>query len=209
MKTEATHNPFIYQFLRLYTCWKIKRNFTGVDIRADISESDRPVLMLCNHISWWDGFWANYINMKIFKRRFWFIMSEKQLEKNRFFNKAGGIPVKRGSRSIIATLDYASRVLKDKENLLLVFPQGMIRSLYDRDIKFEKGIEYIIRTAGDEIQIIFLVCLPDYLSNPRPVLNAYLKEYCSNRSSLADIEKEFRIFYSNSLSASIERKEEG
>jgi len=209
MKIVATHNPFIYQFLRLYNLWKIKSNFTRVDIRAEISNSDRPVLLLCNHISWWDGFWANYINMKIFNRRFWVLMSEEQLEKNRFFNKAGGIPVKKGSRSIIATLDYASRVMQDRRNLLLVFPQGMIRSLYDRDIKFEKGIEYMIRKTSDEIRIIFLVCLPDYLSNPRPVLYAYLKEYGNTRSSLADIEKEFRAFYDLSLAANIERKEEG
>lgn len=104
MKTGATHNPFIYQFLRLYTLWKIKRNFTRVEIRADITGRDLPVLLLCNHISWWDGFWANYVNMKIFHRRFWFIMAEEQLEKNRFFNKTGGFPVKKDREALLPLL---------------------------------------------------------------------------------------------------------
>lgn len=208
MKTGATHNPFIYQFLRLYTLWKIKRNFTRVEILGDVTGNDLPVLMICNHISWWDGFWVNYINMKIFHRRFWFMMSEEQLEKNRFFNKTGGFPVRKGSRNIIASLGYASEVLKDKGNLLLIFPQGMIRSLYDREIRFEKGIEYILKHTPDEIRIVFLVCLPDYLSNPRPVLYAYLKEYRDGGYSLAEIEKEYRDFYDSSLSANINRKEE-
>ncbi len=208
MKTGATHNPFIYQFLRLYTIWKIKRNFTRVEILGEVTHHDLPVLIICNHISWWDGFWVNYINMKIFHRRFWFMMAEEQLEKNRFFNKTGGFPVRKGSKNIIASLRYASELLKDKGNLLLIFPQGMIRSLYDSEIRFEKGIEYIIRHTSNEIRIVFLVCLPDYLSNPKPVLYAYLKEHNAGVYSLVEMEQEYRDFYDRSLKASINRKEE-
>lgn len=85
----------------------------------------------------------------------------------------------------------------------------MIRSLYDREIKFEKGIDHIIRNAGSEIRIVFLVCLPDYLSNPRPVLYAHLREYSGEGRTLPEIESNYRAFYDLSLSDRISRREEG
>ncbi len=84
---KATHHQVIYPFFQMYTRWKIWRNFHGVIITGEYHEKDLPILLITNHISWWDGFWADYINMKLFHRKFYFMMLEEQLLKHMFFNK--------------------------------------------------------------------------------------------------------------------------
>ncbi len=193
---KASHHPLIYPFFRLYTRWKISRNFHGVIIKGDHHEKNLPVLLITNHISWWDGFWAEYLNMKIFHRKFYFMMQEDQLKKHMFFNRTGGYSVKKGSRSIIETLNYTSWLLADSKNLVLVFPQGKIESIHNQNLKFKKGIEYILRKVKSPVQIIFLVNLIEYFAEAKPGLIMHFKEYSGSDYSVEVLQKYFNIFYS-------------
>jgi hypothetical protein len=51
-------------------------------------------------------------------------MPEEQLATRMFLNKAGAFSIKPGSRSAIESLNYASSLLYEPENLVVVFPQG-------------------------------------------------------------------------------------
>ena len=73
---KTTHHWLIYPFFKQYTLCAIKRNFSHVRICSDVCDRNLPVLLLSHHISWWDGFWANYLNMLLFRRTFWFMMLE-------------------------------------------------------------------------------------------------------------------------------------
>jgi len=159
---RATHNIVIYGFFKLYCIWKIRRNFHEVYINGNFTDRELPVLLVSNHISWWDGFWAMYLNLTIFRRRFHFMMLEDQLRKYMFFNKTGGYSIKKGSRSIIESLNYTARLLSDNKNLVLIFPQGEIQSIYTGTLHFEKGLEHILKKMTSKAHIIFLVCLIDY-----------------------------------------------
>ena len=96
MILEATHNPFLYGFFRLYTRLRIKGAFRNVFIESEVADSGLPVLVIANHFSWWDGFWIMYMNMKLFRRKFYYMMLEEELRKNIFLNRIGGYSVKRG-----------------------------------------------------------------------------------------------------------------
>lgn len=207
MILKATHHFIIYPFFKLYSLWKIKRNFHNVHIKGEFREKELPVLIISNHLSWWDGFWVMYLNIKLLHRKFYFMMLEEQLKKYMFFNKSGGYSIKKGSRSIVETLEYTVQLLTDKGNMVLLFPQGEIQSLYTRYIRFESGIGHIMKKVKNEIQIILLVSLVDYFSSPKPGLYLYVKEYTGSDFQTENLEKEYNHFYNYCISENLRIKE--
>jgi hypothetical protein len=96
---------------------------------------------------------------------------------------------------VIESLDYALKVLTSNQQLLLLFPQGEIKSLYTSDIRFERGLEYLLGKRMNEIQLVFNVNLIDYFSDNKPGLTVYLKEFpLRDITSLERIEDEFNLF---------------
>ena len=90
---RAKHNFFIYPFFQYYTKMMIKKKFESISIEGEFKDSGKPLMLIGNHISWWDGFWAMYINLKLFKRKFHFMMQEDQLLRYKFFNYTGGFSI--------------------------------------------------------------------------------------------------------------------
>jgi 1-acyl-sn-glycerol-3-phosphate acyltransferase len=175
----------------------MKGNFKPIKIINDIDEKNLPVLLVTNHNSWWDGFWVQYINIQIFKRKFHFMMIEEQLRKFWFFNYTGGFSVRKNSKSIIETLDYTRQLLTNKNNLVLMYPQGEIQSMHEPVFKFERGLEHILKKMENPVQVVFMVSLVDYFSNPKPGLFLYLTEYKGTDFKTETIQMEFSGFYSD------------
>jgi len=153
-----------------------------VVVTGEFHDDGKPILLLSNHMSWWDGFWANNLTRTMFRRRFHFMMLEEQLGKFSFFKYCGGYPVRKNSRQSVESLHYTLELLTHPQNLVLLFPQGKIESLYTRDFHFERGVDHVLKKAGDSIQVIFLACLVDYFSKAKPGLNLYFREYCPGGS---------------------------
>lgn len=200
MIIKAQHHPIIYPFFKYYTRWKILRNFKSVHLSGDYSEKRLPVLFIANHVSWWDGFWVFYLNLKLFKRKFYFMMLEEQLKKYSFFIKSGGYSVKKGNRSILESIRYTAEILEESGNAVLMFPQGEIQSVYQSSFTFEKGLEKILEAVDNPIQIIFIVNLTDYFSEPKPGLYIYYKEYKDVKSGVVMLQKEYNSFYRSCIS---------
>lgn len=195
MILRAFHHPIIYPFFKGYSIWKINRNFQRVVIKGDIAVKDKPLLLISNHMSWWDGFWVMYLNLKLFHRRFHFMMLEEQLNKRMFLNRSGGFSIRKGSRSIVETLNYTVELLDDRNNLVLMFPQGEIQSLHTRKFIFEKGIDHIVKRTRDKVQIIFILNLVEYYSNPKPTLFIHLAEYDDSLQLTGGMEKAYQNFF--------------
>ena len=209
MILKASHHPVIYPFFQFYSWLKIKMHFDHVSISHDFREKGLPILMISNHFSWWDGFWVVYLNLKLLHRKFFFFMMlEEELKKHMYLNKSGGYSVRKGSRSIVESLSYTAELLNDKNNLVLMFPQGRIESIYKKDFIFEKGIEFVLKKASARPQIIFLVNLVDYFSNQKPGLFMYLKEYIGTDLSTETLQKEFNLFYSECVAVNISKSQE-
>jgi 1-acyl-sn-glycerol-3-phosphate acyltransferase len=207
MIIKSKHNFIIYPYFRIYTIFKIWKNFRRVVISGELRDKNLPVLLLSNHISWWDGIWVMYLNIKYFNRKFHFMMLEDQIKKFWITNQVGGYSVRKGSRSIIETLKYTNEILSDKRNLVLVFPQGEIQSLYNGVIKFEKGIEKILKNNSGKIQVFLIANLVDYFSEEKPTLFIYFKELGISETSLDTIEKEYNTFYSCCISENISKSD--
>lgn len=199
MILKAKHNFLIYPFFQWYALWLIKRKFSKANIIGSFNDKNLPVLLISNHISWWDGFWAMYLNLKILKRKYHFMMLEEQLRKYWFFNYTGGFSVNKKAKSVIETLNYTSELLSDANNMVLVFPQGEIQSLHLQTFQFEKGINHILRGKEERIQILFLANLVDYFSTPKPNINIYIQEYQGLPINVESIENGYNEFYKQSV----------
>jgi 1-acyl-sn-glycerol-3-phosphate acyltransferase len=203
MIIKSRHHFLVYPFYRIYTLMKIRLNFRRVIISGEFRDKNLPLLLISNHVSWWDGIWIMYLNIKRLNRLFHVMMLEKQIKKFRVTNMVGAYSVRKGSRSIIETLNYTNEILSDKRNMVLMFPQGEIESLYQGDIRFEKGIEKIVRSNTGKIQILFITNLIDYFSDEKPTLYIYLKEYEAGNITHESMEEAYNTFYSESISRNI------
>ncbi len=195
MILKAKHNFFIYTFFQWYALWLIKRKFSKVNIIGNFNEKNLPVLLIANHISWWDGFWAMYLNLKILKRKFHFMMLEEQLRKFWLFNYTGGFSVNKKAKSVIETLNYTGELLIDSANMVLIFPQGEIQSMHLQSFQFEKGINHILRSKDETIQILFMANLVDYFSTPKPIVNIYIEGYQGLPFIFESIQNGYNEFY--------------
>lgn len=193
---RADHNKYALKFSNCYTRILIGLFFGKLNYSGDYEEKGLPILMISNHFSFYDGFIQILLNLKVFKRRFHWMMLEEQLRKNILLTKIGASSIDKGKRSSLQSLAYAVEVLQDKENLFLFFPQGKIKSMYTRDFTFEKGLlTYILKNMRNDFQLVFNINLLDYGDRLRPELCVYYKTHHINSDTNTEaIEKAFNIF---------------
>lgn len=199
MVLKARHHFFIYPFFKFYAGWIIHQHFGRVELKNEFDDRDLPVLLLANHVSWWDGFFAMLINVKVLRRKFHFMMLEEQLMKFSFFNKTGGYSIRKKSREAIESINYTAELLHDIGNMVLLFPQGKIASIYTPTFQFEPGISRIIEKTGCAIHILFMANLIDYFSNRKPGLYIYVSEYKSDNFDTKSIQDAYNLFYNQCI----------
>ncbi|MGK0386564.1 MAG: hypothetical protein ACI849_001182 [Patiriisocius sp.] len=193
---RANHSKFWMKFSKYYTKILISIFFGSIKYKGQYEEKELPILMISNHFSFYDGFIQILLNFKVFKRRFNFMMLEKELSKNMILTKIGASSISKGKRSSIASIDYAVEMLQDKENLFLFFPQGKIKSIYTRKFTFEKGLlSYILENTKNDFQLVFNINLINYGTNLRPDLWVYYEtQTLSKNTNAEDVEREFNRF---------------
>jgi hypothetical protein len=106
-------------------------------------------------------------------------------------------------------MKYARNILatgiKDESPLLLMFPQGEIRSLYTRPLHFEKGINYLTKGLEGKINILMTVVLVDYFSNQKPSLHYYLELFPFDKPpDVINLESSYNDFLNRSIKTQIE-----
>lgn len=194
MILKSRHIPFFVRFISFYSRNGLKRSFHSVEFDCRVDTANRPVLLIGNHFSWWDGFIAYRLNDLCLHKKFHVMMLEEQLETRLFLNKAGAFSIKKGSRSVVESLHYASALLQDKGNMVAVYPQGTITSIHRRPVRFEKGVERIIAGASEKLMILFYVALPEWYSDKKPRLTVRVIEYAARERSAAEIEETYNMF---------------
>ena len=201
MVLKARHHFFIYPFFKWYAGWIIHRHFGRVELKNEFDDQGLPVLLLANHVSWWDGFFAMQLNVKVLRRKFHFMMLDEQLKKFSFFNKTGGYSIRKKSRETIESINYTAELLREHGNMVLLFPQGKIESIYKTSFQFESGIGRIVEKTGCKIHILFMANLIDYFSSRKPGLYIYVSEYKSDKFDTKSIQDAYNLFYSNCIIA--------
>lgn len=199
MILKAKHNFFIYNFFRFYTLIAIKSKFKNFNIIGKIQNKNLPLLLVSNHSTWWDGFWIMYLNLKLFKRRFYFMMKESQLKKFWFFNYSGGFSINNNNKSLFESLNYSANIVSNTSNLLLIFPQGKLNSIYNNNIHFQKGIEKILQKTKNKVQIVFVANLVEFFNFSKPTVFQYIKEYEYEKFNFIDFCNQYQEFFNNCI----------
>jgi len=206
MNTRANHHPVIYPLFKWLTRFILKRHFSTISFDVDFTDNGQAVLVVANHVSWWDGFWVECLNQQVIKRRLHFMMQEQQLRRHWYFQHAGGYPVLKGSRQAVESIAYTVELLQSPGNMTLMFPQGTIGSAYSDTFRFEGGIDRVVKRCDDKVQVLMVANLTDYFSNPKPYLFIYAKGYTAAQLKDANLEQEYNSFYSAVLSQQKSRR---
>ncbi|MEO7426431.1 MAG: lysophospholipid acyltransferase family protein [Fibrobacteria bacterium] len=111
----------------------------------------RPVLLVGNHVSNWDGFLFREAQRRL--RPDWPIFSvmlEKELAARPLFRRLGGIGIDPASPASIAKALRSVRALRaaNPEFFLSYFPQGDIYPSFKRPLGFLGGVDFFVRALA-------------------------------------------------------------
>ena len=192
-------NKFIHWFFHHYILNLVRRNFRQINFNKIEVDKDRSVLLLANHISWWDGFLLYYINHMVFKRKFHVLVIEKTMRQVSFFKYMGAFSISKNSREMLASLAYASALLDEPGNLVLIFPQGKLYSNFTDVINFEKGLMKIMRGTAKKFQTVFAATFIEGLQYKKPSVSVYLANAAesSSHENINGLQQAYRQHYDN------------
>jgi|GEM_PF-197071 len=184
-------------FFNLYLDFEESRLFHKIDfqeLNENLKHIQAPLLILCNHFSYWDALWIYNWNRKFLKKDFHCMVLRETLIKNPSLQKVGGYSVDPGKRSILETIAYTQELLKNPENMVLLFPQGRLLSGHTSYIHFEPGLERILKGALPELKIIFLAGFMDHFSQKKPEIRFYI-QINKTKSPYLGLDLEYNSFY--------------
>ncbi|RYY36917.1 MAG: glycerol acyltransferase [Sphingobacteriaceae bacterium] len=179
-------NKLIHWFFHHYILRLVGKNFQSFNFNDVDVDKNRSVLLLANHFSWWDGFILYYLNNSAFKKRFHIMILEETVRKVFFLKYMGAFSISKNSKDMLASLNYAVELLKDPNNLVLIFPQGKLYSNFVDEVQFEKGIQRVTNKVQNNAQIVFAATFIEYFEHKKPSINVYLSK--SNNSFTTQVE---------------------
>jgi 1-acyl-sn-glycerol-3-phosphate acyltransferase len=164
----ARRNNLFSNCFAKYMRYRMRKVFNRVVVVPFKPKQGHSVLLLCNHFSWWDGLFGNYLGYYHLNRKVYIMMQQDHLEKRMLANFIGGFSIKKGTREMLKSLHYAANLLDNTENLVVVFPQGELVSNHATTINIEKGIERLIKHIKGPCQIVYSCVLIDYFESLKP-----------------------------------------
>lgn len=173
-------NFFLNRIVHYYIKWAVGKTFHELLFNDVVVDQNRSVLLIGNHFSFWDGLILYCINDKLLKKKLHVMILEETAREERFLKYVGAFSVKKDSKSIVQSLDYAAELLADPANLVLMFPQGKLYANFVTNINFEKGVMRIIEKAAGNFQIIFASTFIQYFKHKKPTATVYLKSEPEN-----------------------------
>jgi hypothetical protein len=134
---------------------------------------------VANHFSWWDGFLLYHLNKILFKKAFHIMVLDETIQKAGFMKYFGAFPIKKNSKQVIASLNYAAQLLDDPDNMVVIFPQGKLYSNFVDEVKFEKGLSKII-TSQANFQYVLAATFIENFEHKKPSVYIGLKTMDKN-----------------------------
>lgn len=144
---EAQHKLSAHLLLRWYLSNSFSRYFHGVYLLDSVPEipAEDPIILAPNHSSWWDGFLAYAINRQTYRRRFYILMLESELQKYKFFAKVGAFSIDPGApKQITKSIHYMSSLCTEEKSICMVFfPQGALLPNVPESYNFKGGLTLV------------------------------------------------------------------
>jgi hypothetical protein len=167
----ARHQGWAELLFFPYVRGLLRRSFHRLCLLGEVPPLDRgrPLMIVPNHGTWWDGFFVYLLNRLLFGRKLHLMMLEEQLQRYGFFRRVGAFGIRPGlPRGVQEALRYSAEVLQDPDNALCLFPQGELRYHALRPLGFQRGLERILRLCGTSVQLLPLGIRCELLAAQRP-----------------------------------------
>ncbi|WP_231489847.1 1-acyl-sn-glycerol-3-phosphate acyltransferase [Pedobacter sp. Leaf170] len=172
--------------------WFIKKKFKKIILNEIDIKANHSYLLMCNHFSFWDGLLAcfivvNAIDKKQRLKGMKIMVLEKQMEMNKWLKYIGCFSIAPKSIRAKESLDYAIDILNEPGNVLIIFPQGNLESMFIRYIKFKDGITSIIPHVKVNCQLIWSSNFIEFFEGLKP--RVYLNMLDAGTNSDFDFER--------------------
>lgn len=204
---EAKHNRLLRKIFNVYINYQLKKFFNGFYLIGEVPDLNdkKSVLVLPNHFSWWDGFFVDLIHRKLFgDYKIYMMVLEDTIKRYWFFNKIGAFTINQNNpKDVIKSFNYASKLLNDKKNFVVIFPQGELQS-YSTNVKIKSGVLDLILRRNSNFHIMFLAMKIEFSSEKKP--NVYFRLSYSHR--INDYLKDFQMLV-NDFNKNLEELESG
>lgn len=170
-------------------------------------EQGVPIIAFAPHTNWWDGIVAYNLCRRIFDKEIRLMVEEL----NRFplLRKGGAFSVnKKSPQASMKALKYAIDVIEDTNNVLYIFPQGIIKPPNFRPIEFQSGIAYIAQKAAKKYGKVHLLPIGVnyfFLRADRPEVMVEMGEIITVDSADFD-RKEFTEYLANVLETTCDKQ---
>jgi hypothetical protein len=167
----ARHQAWAERLFFAYLKGLLRRSFHRLSLFGELPPLDRerPLLIVPNHGTWWDGFFVYILNRLLFGRKLYLMMLEEQLSRYRFFRRVGAFGIRPGRpHEVLEALRYSAEVLRDPGNALCLFPQGVLRYHALRPLGFQRGLERILGLCHTSVQLLPLGIRCELLAAQRP-----------------------------------------
>jgi len=126
----------------------MRRRLSAHVAGALVANEGLPVVLVSNHVSWWDGFLLREVHRLLGGSSPLFtVMREDELERRPFLRRIGCLGVDPARSASTLRLLRQLRVVRERETRPWVsfFPQGVIRPSWARPLEFRRGIEGVLR----------------------------------------------------------------
>ncbi|MEO5580473.1 MAG: 1-acyl-sn-glycerol-3-phosphate acyltransferase [Gemmatimonadaceae bacterium] len=131
-------------FDSLFLPW-MRRRIAGIHISGiSLEAAERPLILVSNHVSWWDGFLVREVHRRIRPAApLHTIMLEEELRRRPLFRLLGCLGIDPHSpASVVRCLHVLrGRLERRPDSVVVYFPQGRIWPSHRRPLGFQRGIE--------------------------------------------------------------------
>lgn len=144
---RMTWNAFDFVFRP----WMSRRLNTCVVGNAGHISDDLPLLLVANHVSWWDGFLLREVQRELRPQSVLYTLAlERELRQHPVLRFTGGIGVDPTSPSSIlgAVRRFERKRREFPHAVFAYFPQGCIAPSYKRPLVFHRGVELFARAIA-------------------------------------------------------------
>ena len=115
-----------------------------------------PIILFAPHHNWWDGMVGYNICNRIFKKEIRLMIEEL----NRFplIRRGGAFSVnKKSPQASMPALKFAVDAVGDPNNILYIFPEGIIKPPNHRPLELQTGMTYIAEKAAKKFGKVALM----------------------------------------------------
>jgi 1-acyl-sn-glycerol-3-phosphate acyltransferase len=151
---------------RLFSWWfarhaekRMRRQFSSIwlrgldELRCDLAAG--PVLVVCNHSSWWDPMLAILLAHRVLRADGYALMEASNLRRLPFLGRVGGFGVDREDENDgKVVVRYGAELLDRPGRLVWVFPQGRERPASEPLCEFHRGAAAMAATAPARVRVV-------------------------------------------------------